>query len=118
MRRLVPILMFVLAAIFAAPATAAPTKAPAQDRDWCRQVPPAATWSVKNVEVLCRVDAVRHTWNADGTLALDPTTPSGYRETLTQVDLDQLHRLRQSARRPAGRRRRRGTSCSSPVASA
>jgi hypothetical protein len=56
-----------------------------QDRDWCRQVPPAATWSVKNVEVLCRIDTVRHTWNADGTLALDPATPSGYRETLTQA---------------------------------
>ena len=60
-------------------------KAPPQDRDWCRQVTPAASWSVKNVEVLCRVDAVRHTWNSNGTLATDSTTPSGYRETLTQV---------------------------------
>jgi hypothetical protein len=65
--------------------TAAASTPPAQDRDWCRQVPPTATWSVKNVEVLCRIDTVRHTWNADGTLALDPTTPSGYRETLTQA---------------------------------
>ena len=40
---------------------------------------------MNNVEVLCRIDTVRHTWNADGTLAPDPTTPSGYRETLTQV---------------------------------
>ncbi len=65
--------------------TAAASKPPAQDRDWCRQVPPTATWSVKNVEVLCRIDTVRHTWNADGTLATDPATPSGYRETLTQA---------------------------------
>ena len=44
-----------------------------------------SSWSVKNVDVLCRVDTVRHTWNADGTLATDPATPSGYRETLTQA---------------------------------
>ena len=68
-----------------APALASASTPLVQDRDWCRQVPPTATWSVKNVEVLCRIDTVRHTWNADGTLATDPTTPSGYRETLTQA---------------------------------
>ena len=84
MRRLVLSIVFVLAVFVVPSATAAPA-APPQDRDWCRQVPPAPTWSVSNVEVLCRIDTVRHTWNADGTLATDPSTPSGYRETLTQA---------------------------------
>jgi hypothetical protein len=75
--------LFILGAF--APATVGASTPPPQDRDWCRQVPPTPTWSVKNVEVLCRIDTVRHTWNADGTLALDPSTPSGYRETLTQA---------------------------------
>lgn len=85
MRRLTSVLVFVLVLCVAGPAAASPTPTPPQDRDWCRQVPPAANWSVKNVEVLCRIDTVRHTWNADGTLAADPSTPSGYRETLTQT---------------------------------
>jgi hypothetical protein len=85
-RRLVLIALSICAAlVVVSPAAADRIKTPPQDRDWCRQVPPAANWSVRNVEVLCRIDAVRHTWNADGTLTLDPTTPSGYRETLTQV---------------------------------
>jgi hypothetical protein len=84
MRRLLFSIVFVLAVFVVPSATAAPG-APPQDRDWCRQVPPAPTWSVSNVEVLCRIDTVRHTWNADGTLATDPSTPSGYRETLTQA---------------------------------
>ncbi len=78
------VLVCALAVGALAPAAGA-SRPPVQDRDWCRQVPPTATWSVKNIEVLCRVDTVRHTWNADGTLATDPTTPSGYRETLTQA---------------------------------
>src|SRR5215204_4894106 len=85
MRRLVLTVICVLAVCIVAPASASAAKAPPQDREWCRQVPPTATWSVKNVEVLCRIDTVRHTWNTDGTLATDPTTPSGYRETLTQA---------------------------------
>ena len=85
MRRLLLTLVCVLAVCIVAPASASAAKAPPQDREWCKQVPPTATWSVKNVEVLCRIDTVRHTWNADGTLATDPTTPSGYRETLTQA---------------------------------
>jgi len=84
-RRLVLSVVFVLAVFVVPTASAAPTKAPPQDRDWCRQVPPTASWSVRNVDVLCRIDTVRHTWNADGTLATDPATPSGYRETLTQA---------------------------------
>lgn len=85
MRRLLLGLVCVLAVGAAAPATAGASNPRVQDRDWCRQVPPTPTWSVKNVEVLCRIDTVRHTWNADGTLATDPNTPSGYRETLTQA---------------------------------
>jgi hypothetical protein len=73
------------AALCAAPATTMAATSPPQDRDWCGQVQPTASWSVKNVDVLCRIDTVRHTWNADGTLATDPATPSGYRETLTQA---------------------------------
>jgi hypothetical protein len=84
-RRLVLTLVCVLAVCIVTPATASSSKAPPQDRKWCRQVPSTASWSVKNVDVLCRIDTVRHTWNADGTLATDPTTPSGYRETLTQA---------------------------------
>jgi hypothetical protein len=75
----------VLALWFVAPATTVAATSPPQDRDWCRQVAPTPTWSVKNVDVLCRIDTVRHTWNADGSLATDPTTPSGFRETLTQA---------------------------------
>jgi hypothetical protein len=78
------VLVCALAVGALAPAAGA-SRPPVQDRDWCRQVPPTATWSVKNVEVLCRIDTVRHTWNADGTLATDPATPSGFRETLTQT---------------------------------
>jgi hypothetical protein len=84
-RRLLLCLVCLLAAGAALPALASASTPAGQDRDWCRQVPPASTWSVKNVEVLCRIDTVRHTWNADGTLATDPATPSGYRETLTQA---------------------------------
>jgi hypothetical protein len=75
----------VLALWFVAPATTMAATSPPQDRDWCGQVAPTPTWSVKNVDVLCRIDTVRHTWNADGSLATDPTTPSGFRETLTQA---------------------------------
>jgi hypothetical protein len=75
----------VLALWFVVPATTMAATSPPQDRDWCGQVVPTPTWSVKNVDVLCRIDTVRHTWNADGSLATDPTTPSGFRETLTQA---------------------------------
>jgi hypothetical protein len=75
----------VLALGVVAPATAIAATTPPQDRNWCGQIAPTPTWSVKNVEVLCRIDTVRHTWNADGSLATDPNTPSGYRETLTQA---------------------------------
>jgi hypothetical protein len=85
-RALAPVL--VAAATLAAglfPAVATGATSPAQDRDWCRQVAPSPTWSVKNVEVLCRIDAFRHNWDANGNLITDPNTPSGFRETLTQV---------------------------------
>jgi hypothetical protein len=75
----------VLALWIVAPATTLAATSPPQDRDWCGQVAPTPSWSVKNVDVLCRIDTVRHTWNADGSLATDPTTPSGFRETLTQA---------------------------------
>jgi hypothetical protein len=85
MRRLLLISLFSAALCAVAPATATAATSPPQDRDWCRQVTPTPSWSVKNVDVLCRIDTVRHTWNADGSLATDPSTPSGYRETLTQA---------------------------------
>ena len=72
-------------ALWVAPTTTLGATSPPQDRDWCGQVAQTPAWSVKNVDVLCRVDTVRHTWNADGTLATDPSTPSGKRETLTQA---------------------------------
>ena len=85
-RALAPVLVAV-ATIAAGliPAAASGATAPPQDRDWCRQVAPSLTWSVKNVEVLCRIDAFRHGWDANGNLIADPNTPSGLRETLTQV---------------------------------
>ena len=64
MRRLLFSLTCALAVGASLPALAGASTPTPQDRDWCRQVPPAATWSVKNV---------------------DPATPSGYRETLTQA---------------------------------
>ena len=85
MRRLLLSVPLILALCVVVPATGVAATSPPQDRDWCGQVTPTPGWSVKNVEVLCRVDTVRHTWNADGTLATDPSTPSGYRETLTQA---------------------------------
>ena len=85
MRRLLLSVSCLLALGVLGPAVAGAATSPPQDRDWCGQVAPTPTWSVKNVDVLCRIDTVRHTWNADGTLATDPTTPSGYRETLTQA---------------------------------
>jgi hypothetical protein len=88
-----------------------------QDRDWCRQVPPTPTWSVKTVEVLCRIDTVRHTWNADGTLATDPTTPSGYRETLTQA-ISITSSTTACRGRINPQRRRHATSCSYRAVSA
>jgi len=85
MRRLLLSVSCLLALGILGPPAAGAATSPPQDRDWCGQVAQTPSWSVKNVDVLCRIDTVRHTWNADGTLATDPTTPSGYRETLTQA---------------------------------
>jgi hypothetical protein len=85
MRRLLLTVSCILAVCVVAPATTIAATSPPQDRNWCGQPAPTPSWSVKNVDVLCRIDTLRHTWNADGSLATDPSTPSGYRETLTQA---------------------------------
>ena len=85
MRRFLLSVSCVLVLGILGPPAAGAATSPPQDRDWCGQVAQTPTWCVKNIDVLCRIDAVRHTWNADGSQAADPATPSGYRETLTQA---------------------------------
>src|SRR4051794_2984221 len=59
MRRLLLSVSCLCAIGVLGPPAAGAAASPAQDRDWCGQVTPTASWSVKNVDVLCRIDTVR-----------------------------------------------------------
>jgi hypothetical protein len=61
-----------------------PAAVSADENPYCQQ-DLAANSSVLNVEYLCRIPTVRHSWDASGNLVRDPATASGYRETQTQA---------------------------------
>jgi hypothetical protein len=61
-----------------------PATSTAVDDPYC-QHDLAANSSVLNVDYICRIPTTRHSWDATGNLITDPASPSGYRETQTQV---------------------------------